>query len=93
MQIITCVHTSSAPALALHLQEEPVNLPLWLNPPLHLLCPSRIYAALSDGEKDIITPLSSLSIHNHQLRAGLSCSWGLTTHPGAIYSAPWAGGD
>lgn len=63
-----------------------------VKPPPHLLCPSRIYAALSDGEKDI-TPLSSLSIHNHQLRAGLSCSWGLTTHPGAIYSAPWAGGD
>lgn len=39
-----------------------------VKPPLHLLCPSRIYAALSDGEKDIITPLSSLSIHDHQLR-------------------------
>lgn len=60
---------------------------------LQLLCPFRIYAALSEGEKDIITPLSSLSIHDHQLQVGLSGSWGLTTPPGAIYSAPWAGGD
>ena len=80
-----CARTSSSRGAC-----KPTTL---VEPPLHLLCPSRIHAALRDGKKDIITPLSSLSIHGPQLQVGLSWSWGLTTPPGATYSAPWAGGD